>query len=63
MKTTVTVFVLIFSCLCSYGQSSEVKNMLKEIEGQWSLDDNGNVTYQRIVEVPDMKRMISTIGY
>ena len=30
--------------------------MLKEIEGQWSLDDNGNVTYQRIVEVPEMKK-------
>ena len=56
MKRTVTVFVLIISCLCSYGQSSEVKNMLKEIEGQWSIDDNGNVTYQRIVEVPDMKK-------
>jgi len=56
MKRAVTVFVLITSCFYLNGQNSEVTNMLKEIEGQWSLDDNSNVTYQRIVEVPDMKK-------
>lgn len=56
MKRVVTVFFVIASCFYSYGQNSEVSNMLKEIEGQWSLDDNNNVTYQRIVEVPDVNK-------
>jgi len=56
MKTIVLAVILFSSCICSYGQSSIVKKWLKEIEGQWSLDDNGNVTYQRIVEVPEMKK-------
>jgi len=56
MKRVVTVFFVIASCFYSYGQNSEVSNMLKEIEGQWSLDDNNNVTYQRIVEVPDINK-------
>jgi hypothetical protein len=56
MKRVVTVFFVIASSFYSYGQNSEVSNMLKEIEGQWSLDDNNNVTYQRIVEVPDVNK-------
>jgi hypothetical protein len=56
MKKTLSVLILVIFCIFTYGQSSEVKKMLQEIEGQWSLDDNGNVTYQRIVEVPEMKK-------
>ena len=56
MKKTVFTFILIVSCIYSFGQSAEVKKGLNEIDGKWSLDDNGNVTYQRIVEVPNMKK-------
>lgn len=56
MKRIVLICALMIYGICSFGQGSEVKNMLKEIDGQWSLDDNGNVTYQRIVEVPAMKK-------
>lgn len=31
------------------------KKMLAEIEGQWELDDNGNVSYTRVIEVPEIK--------
>lgn len=55
MKRTVTLFIVFITCISLQGQNSEVTNMLNEIEGQWSLDDNSNVTYQRIVEVPEMK--------
>jgi hypothetical protein len=30
--------------------------MLQEISGQWAVDENGNLTYQRIVEVPGIKK-------
>lgn len=56
MKRTITVLILVITCSFSYGQSSEVKRMLQEIEGQWSLDDNGNLSYQRIIEVPEMEK-------
>lgn len=56
MKRIVVICAFIISCLCLFGQNAEVKNMLKTIEGQWKLDDNNNVTYQRIVEVPEMKK-------
>jgi hypothetical protein len=56
MKRIVPVFIFVLLCICSNGQNSETKNKLTEIEGKWAVDDNGNVTYQRIVEVPEMKR-------
>ncbi len=56
MKGALTLIFMLASCIYLYGQNSEVSNMLKEIEGQWSLDDNNNVTYQRIVEVPEINK-------
>jgi len=56
MKRLLFILVLIFSALFAFGQSKDVKSMLSEIEGQWKLDENGNITYQRIVEVADMKK-------
>jgi len=56
MKKILFILVLIFSALFAFGQSKDVKYMLSGIEGQWKLDENGNITYQRIVEVADMKK-------
>lgn len=56
MKKAISVFIMVISFSLAYGQSSEVKRMLQEIEEQWSLDDNGNLSYQRIVEVPGMEK-------
>ncbi|MHA8056790.1 DUF4468 domain-containing protein [Aquirufa nivalisilvae] len=49
-------FVILFSSIItiSFGQSA--KEMLSQIEGKWQLDDNGNVTIVKIVEVPELKR-------
>lgn len=38
----------------TYGQSA--KQMLKEIEGKWELDDNGNVTFVSIIEAPGVSK-------
>lgn len=56
MKRILLLLVLATLCNFTYGQNSEVKAMLQEIEGQWSLDDNGNVTYQKIIPVPNLKK-------
>jgi hypothetical protein len=56
MRKSISVLILIAFCIAAHGQSMEVKRMLQEIEGQWQLDDNNNVTYQRIVEVPEIKK-------
>jgi len=56
MRKSISVLILIVFCIVAHGQSVEVKRMLQEIEGQWQLDDNSNVTYQRIVEVPGIEK-------
>ncbi len=38
----------------TFSQSKKTKEMLKEIENQWTVDENGNVTYQLIVEAKDL---------
>lgn len=38
----------------SFSQSA--KEMLAEIEGTYQIDDNGNVTYVRVIEVPGMSK-------
>ena len=37
-----------------YGQSA--KEMLAEIDGKWELDNSGNVTFTRVIEVPDVSK-------
>lgn len=51
-KIFLVLFILIYTV--SFGQSA--KEMLKEIQGKWSLDDNNNVTVVRIIEVPNMSK-------
>jgi hypothetical protein len=46
-------FFCIFICLTissTYSQSEETKRLLSEIEGYWQKDDNGNVTYTKVIE-------------
>ena len=38
----------------AYAQSA--KEMLEEIKGKWELDDNGNVTFVKIIEAPDLSK-------
>jgi hypothetical protein len=54
MKKITSVIILILISSMSFAQNGATKKMLAEIEGQWQLDDNGNVTYTRIVEVPEI---------
>lgn len=46
----------IFVTQLSFGQNAKTKHLLNEIKGQWSLDDNGNVTYVRIIKVPNLSK-------
>ena len=50
--------VLVFSflvLLCANvgAQNKETSELLSSIDGQWQPDENGYVTYQKIVDVPD----------
>jgi hypothetical protein len=50
----VLLAVLVCSTSVTYGQSA--KEMLAEIEGKWELDDNGNITFTRIVDAPELSK-------
>ena len=40
--------------LCA--QNRVVRDLLQSIEGQWQVDENGNVTYERVIEAPEVPR-------
>ena len=41
-----------FICSCAFSQSSKTKKLLDSIEGQWELNESGQLEYIRIIEVP-----------
>lgn len=49
-----TIFLILFLSLstAAMAQDHKTKELLKEIEGQWTVNDAGNVEYQRIIEAP-----------
>lgn len=50
MRKNLLFYVLVLLSVSVTAQNRQTRDMLNEIEGQWELDDNGNVTYVRIVE-------------
>ena len=57
MKKIFSIALLCFIIpLFTFSQSKKVKNLLKEIENEWKIDDNGNLTYVRVVEVPNLTK-------
>ncbi len=36
------------------GQNAKARQMFAEIQGEYELDDNGNVTYVNVIEVPEL---------
>ena len=50
---------LIATCMVStvaVSQSKETERLLNSIQGQWSLDNNNNVTYQKVIEIPEISK-------
>ena len=52
-KLLLLLFAISLSSL-SFGQSA--KEMLAEINGKWELDNNRNVTFVRVIEVPGVSK-------
>lgn len=55
------IFLVLFILIYTFSLGQSAKEMLKEIQGKWSLDDNNNVTVVRIIEVPNMSKVLK--GY
>lgn len=61
MKTLNALFLLIIlltSVFASHGQSNEIKSLLAKIEGQWKVDENKNLSYQKVVDMPGIGKDI-----
>jgi hypothetical protein len=54
MKRVLILLIFALATTVTYAQTA--KEMLKEIEGKWELDDNGNITFTRIVEAPELSK-------
>lgn len=50
--------VLILFCVSyqSFSQSAKARNLMAEIAGQWQVDENGNVTYVDVLELPGLSK-------
>lgn len=55
MKTCFWILFLGFTT-ASFAQDRNTRDLLKEIEGQWALNESGNVEYQRIIEAPGVEQ-------
>jgi len=57
MRNSILIFVafIIFTPIIQ-AQNAKTKALVKEIEGQWEVDDNGQVTYIRIVEADSLSK-------
>lgn len=53
MRTKFTSILLILCFICN---AQSAKEMLKEIEGKWKLDDSNNVTFVKILETPNVSK-------
>jgi hypothetical protein len=56
MKKLFLMLMIICPLTYSNGQSKKVKEKLKEIEGQWELDENKTITYTKVVDLPNLKK-------
>lgn len=55
MKKLICISLLfLITPFFSFAQSKKVKNLLKEIENEWKVDDNGNMTYVQVVEAKNL---------
>jgi len=56
-KTTLLLFIL-FLFNASYSQNKETTRLLESIEGKWKQDEKKYITYQEIVEIPNISKDI-----
>ncbi len=49
-----TLCLMVFVTTASTAQSAKARDMFAAIQGQYELDDNGNVTYVSVIEVPEL---------
>ncbi len=58
MKKTIllTLTITILFTIFSFGQSAKTISMLKQIEGQYNIDDNGNITYTQVIQADSLSK-------
>lgn len=55
-KLGLTFLAVLFAFDFCFGQNEDTKSLLASIQNQWSLDDNNNVTYQKVIEIPGLSK-------
>lgn len=54
-KNILLIFAIVF-CFTTNAQNGKTKKLLKKIENEWSIDDNGNVSYVSVIESPKLSK-------
>lgn len=58
MKKLFFFFLVLLTAVLVNGQTKKTQALISEIEGQWSTDENKNLTYQKVVEMPGIGKDI-----
>ncbi len=58
MRTILVLTFIAFLSIPSFSQSDKTIGTLNEISGEYQVDDNGNVTYVKIIEVPETTKEV-----
>ena len=51
MKNLLFILFILTTIPYVHAQTQKTKSLLSEIDGQWSTDDKGNLTYQNVIEM------------
>lgn len=55
MKNVLIICLML--CTCSiFGQKKDAKEAFAEVESEWKLDNNGNVSFTKVIEVPGVSK-------
>ena len=56
MKKLFIMFIAVISISTSFAQTKKTQALIDEINGQWSTDENKNLFYQKIIELPGINK-------
>lgn len=57
MKTTIMLVLFSFMSISAFNQGENTEQLLASIQGQYQLDENGNITYQKIIDSLNLTRI------
>lgn len=56
MKKMLILFTLLYCNISAFSQTAYTESLLQQIKDEWKIDDNGNLTYTKIIDSLNMDK-------